>query len=117
MTNTLRPEHTERFERFGVPLDLVTEAGVRSVTNFEARDLLAMNGHFPGEDLGGIYFPSLDPVTGNRTGGRVRVARGHIAGRGLARPGHELPIKIPARKTSPPPTTTCSTDSQKLNPK
>jgi hypothetical protein len=70
---SLNPAHTAHLGRFKIPPELLADAGVQSGDDFAVRELLAINGRYEGEDLGGIIFPFLDPVTGNRTGNRVRL--------------------------------------------
>lgn len=69
----LCPEHAEHFARFGITPKLIETAGIRSVTDFEARELLSVNGNHRGEKLAGIYFPSFDPQSGQRNGARIRL--------------------------------------------
>jgi hypothetical protein len=68
----LRREHAEHLARFQIPPEILEAAGVRSVTDSLAREILGLSG-YRGADLGGILFPYLSPVTGMRTGGRIRL--------------------------------------------
>jgi hypothetical protein len=68
----LRPHHAEHLARFCIPPKMLEAAGVRSVTDTEAREMLGLNGH-RGCDLGGILFPYVSPLTGERVGGRIRL--------------------------------------------
>ena len=68
----LRPEHAEHLARFCIQPDILEGAGVRSVTDNETRELFGVNG-YRGCDLSGILFPTFDPFTGKRNGGRVRL--------------------------------------------
>ena len=68
----LRPEHGATLARFRIPPEMLEAAGVRSVTDAEARERLGLHGH-QGTDLGGILFPYLSPLTGVRVGGRIRL--------------------------------------------
>jgi hypothetical protein len=70
--NALRPEHSEHLTRFRITSELIEAAGVRSVSDSEAREKLGING-YRDADLSGILFPYLSPVTGKRIGGRVRL--------------------------------------------
>jgi hypothetical protein len=72
MMPLLRPEHADHLRRFHIPHGLLEAAGVRSVTDAEARETLGLHGH-QGADLGGILFPYLSPTTGLRGGGRIRL--------------------------------------------
>lgn len=60
------------FGRFGVNADLLLEAGVRRVTDAEAREFFAGNNH---GDLAGLMFPYADPETGHQ--GTCRIRRDH----------------------------------------
>jgi hypothetical protein len=42
--NPLRPEHAEHLARFRIPPDILEAAGVRSVTDAEAREMLGLHG-------------------------------------------------------------------------
>ena len=68
----LRPSHSEHLTRFRIPSDMLETAGVRSMTDAEARQTLGINGHRDA-DLAGILFPYRHPVTGERVGGRIRL--------------------------------------------
>jgi hypothetical protein len=68
----LSPEHAEHLARLRVPSEMLEAAGVRSVTDAEAREMLGLRGH-QGADLGGILFPYKHPLTGERVGGRIRL--------------------------------------------
>jgi Protein of unknown function (DUF3631)/Domain of unknown function (DUF3854) len=57
------------FRRLGITNELVGRAGVRCVTDREARELLGTS--HPG-DLAGLFFPYLDPISGRRVSGRLR---------------------------------------------
>jgi AAA domain/Domain of unknown function (DUF3854) len=57
------------FQSLGVTSELLARAGVRRVTDEEARKLLGAS--HPG-NLAGIYFPYSDPETGHRVSGRLR---------------------------------------------
>jgi hypothetical protein len=68
----LRPQHAEHLGRFRIPPEMIEVAGVRSVSDAEARETFAVHGH-NGADLGGILFPCNHPLTGVRVGGRIRL--------------------------------------------
>jgi P4 family phage/plasmid primase-like protien len=70
---SLSPSHTEHLARFRIPPELLELAGVRSISDGEARELFGVNGSHSGENLSGILFASLSPITGCRTGGRVKL--------------------------------------------
>jgi hypothetical protein len=61
-----RPDHSftehdvSKFARFGVDVNLLTEAGIRRVSDAQAREYIT--GNTPG-DLAGLLFPYLDPET------------------------------------------------------
>lgn len=73
LTNPVRnAAHAAHLARFSIPSELLDEAGVRSVSDIETRELLGIHG-YAGHDLAGILFPYLSPRTGNRAGARVRL--------------------------------------------
>ena len=57
------------FARFGIPPELLHAAGVRRVTDREARERLGVK--HPG-DLAGVLYPRCDPETGQERGYRLR---------------------------------------------
>ncbi len=63
---------TELSVRFRIPRESLEVAGVRFVTDAEARETLGINGH-RGADLAGILFPYLSPIAGEHVGGRIRL--------------------------------------------
>ncbi len=71
-TDMLHPQHAEHLMRFRIPLEMLEAAGVRSVTDAEARETFGVHGHH-GADLAGILFPCNHPLTGVRVGGRIRL--------------------------------------------
>lgn len=70
----LRPEHADHLRQFKLPDALLDAAGVHSVSDSEAREAFGLNAHH-GDDLSGISFPYFSPVTGERTGARIRLDR------------------------------------------
>jgi hypothetical protein len=73
--STSRPlstKHAEHLAQFRIPPELLEAAGVRSLSNFEAREELGIHG-YRGADVAGIFFPYLSPITGNCAGGRIRL--------------------------------------------
>ena len=54
----------------GIPPSLLAAAQVRRVTDFEAREVLAVNGK--AGNLAGLEYPYIDPDTGQRVTSRVR---------------------------------------------
>ena len=72
----LTAEHVAHLSRFRIPIELLEQAGVRSVSDLAARELLGVNSGHHGEDLGGIYFQYRHPETGARNGARIRVDNG-----------------------------------------
>jgi P4 family phage/plasmid primase-like protien len=69
---TLRQEHADHLARFRIPSELLAGAGVRSVSDSEARTELGLNGLEKGHNCSGILFPYFAPG-GERAGGRVRL--------------------------------------------
>ena len=62
----------EMFGRFGISTQLVSAAGVRRVTNAEARrDGFSLAAH-TSADLSGIVFPYLNPLDGHAATSRLR---------------------------------------------
>ena len=66
----LRTEHAETLARLHITNEILEAAGVRSVTDIEARETLGLKGD---ADLAGILFPYLSPITRERIGGRIRL--------------------------------------------
>ncbi|MGA3317166.1 MAG: DUF3854 domain-containing protein [Candidatus Korobacteraceae bacterium] len=64
-------EDFSRFASFGISPDLLSEAGVRRVTDSEARDAYGIR-FSAGADLCGLIFPYFDPRTGRRVTARLR---------------------------------------------
>lgn len=75
----LRPEHADHLAQFHIPSKMLEAAGVRSVTDAEARDALG---------LSGVLFPYYSPVTGEQRGGCIRLGR-QLSGSGkyVSEPG------------------------------
>jgi hypothetical protein len=69
---TLNAKHAAHLAQFRISSELLEAAGVSSVTNTECREILGVHG-YSGHDLGGILFPCRDPLTGQRTGARVKL--------------------------------------------
>jgi hypothetical protein len=68
----LRSEHAETLARFRIPHVMLKAAGVRSVSDREAREMFGLQSHQEA-DLSGILYPYLSPLTGSRVGGRIRL--------------------------------------------
>lgn len=68
----LLEKHKQHLERFRIPMEMLKAAKVESVTDTKAREAIAVQGRFP-DDLAGIFFPYLSPLTGERKGGRIRL--------------------------------------------
>jgi hypothetical protein len=66
---SLTPEDILRFQRLGIPIDLLRSAHVCRVTDDQARRDYGMT---PNGDLSGIVFPYMNPVTELRTTARLR---------------------------------------------
>jgi hypothetical protein len=67
----LSPEDIAAFKRLGILPSLLTEAGIRRVSDVEARSDFGIKGSLS-QDMSGIVFPYFSPVTGKRTTARVR---------------------------------------------
>jgi hypothetical protein len=65
------------FARLGIPTELLAQAGVRRVTDSEARELFGIRGD---GDVAGIIFPYLDPSDGYRVTARLRRDNPEIVG-------------------------------------
>ena len=78
--NSLNSDHAAHLAQFGITPELLEEARVSSETDTDVRELMGLNGGFQGESLGGIYFRYESPVTGQRTGARVRLDVPLLAG-------------------------------------
>jgi hypothetical protein len=72
VASTLHSKHAEHLARFRISREMLEAAGVRSVTDVNAREELGLSGN-RGVDLGGVMFPYYSPATGERTGGRIRL--------------------------------------------
>ena len=68
----LSPEHAEALARLRIPPEIVELAGLQSVIDSEAREMLGLHGH-RGANLSGILFPYFHPTTGDRYGARIRL--------------------------------------------
>ena len=64
-------EDLSKFASFGISPDLLLEAGVRRVSDAEARNEYGIR-FSAGADLSGLVFPYFDPKTGKRVTARVR---------------------------------------------
>jgi hypothetical protein len=69
----LRPQDAEHLARFRIPSEMLEAAGVGSITDGEAREMLGLNVHRE-VDLRGILFPYRSPRMGNRIGARIRLS-------------------------------------------
>lgn len=68
----LTEAHAKLLAQFRIPTEMLEAGGISSVNDVETRELLGVHGR-RGQDLSGILFPYLDPITGKRTGARVRL--------------------------------------------
>jgi putative DNA primase/helicase len=68
----LNQQHREHLAQFKISDELLAAAGVRSVSDFETRELLGVNGKYADRDLSGIVFPYFDKDT-HRLSSRVRL--------------------------------------------
>jgi Domain of unknown function (DUF3854) len=75
VSTTLLPQHAAHLAQFRIPADLLAAAGVYSATDFEARELLGVNGGYFGENLSGIVFLYRRPGSERRTSATVRLDR------------------------------------------
>jgi hypothetical protein len=69
--NGLTPSDLEYFANLGIREELLIEAGIRRVTDREARDQFGIR-FDPAKDVAGILFPYYSPETGNRVTARLR---------------------------------------------
>jgi hypothetical protein len=71
--SAMRREHHDKYlAQFRIASELLDVAGVQSVTDADTRKMLGLQGH-NGADLGGILYPYLSPMTGERVGARTRL--------------------------------------------
>jgi hypothetical protein len=68
----LLEKHKQHLTRFRIPLEMLRAAHVESVNDSKARELMGVHGR-PNDDFGGILFPYLSPLSGERKGARVRL--------------------------------------------
>jgi hypothetical protein len=69
---SLNDQHAHHLALFRISLALCETGGIRSVTDFESRELLGINGR-ASQDLAGIYFPYFHPLEDRRVGSSVRL--------------------------------------------
>src|ERR1700680_3237301 len=89
----LRTEHAETLARLHITNEILEAAGVRSVTDIEARETLGLKGD---ADLAGILFPYLSPITRERIGGRLRLNPPAAEGAQIVRRARLPPPILPA---------------------
>jgi hypothetical protein len=77
-SNFLSPSDFAMFEKIGVPPELLSTAGIRRVSDIDAREILALNGTYG--DLSGILFPYFSLQTSHRVGARLRRDHPEIEG-------------------------------------
>jgi Protein of unknown function (DUF3631)/Domain of unknown function (DUF3854) len=69
--DTLRPaDRALLVDRFGIDVSLLTAAQIQRLTHQQARELAGVV--YRSDHLEGIWFPSIDPDSGQIRGGRVR---------------------------------------------
>lgn len=68
----LLKEHKEQLARFRISNEILRAAHIESVTDSKAREIMGVHGREL-DDLGGLFFPYLSPVSGERKGARVRL--------------------------------------------
>jgi hypothetical protein len=73
MKANISQKHSEHLAAFRISPELLEAARVESLTDSQTRELLGINGQYPGCDLSGLAFPFFDPLTDARTGVRVRI--------------------------------------------
>jgi Domain of unknown function (DUF3854) len=73
----LTPDDLSKFASFGISPDLLREAGVRRVSDSEAREEFGIR-FSAAADLSGLVFSSVHPKTGNRVTARIRRDRPEI---------------------------------------
>ncbi len=67
----MNSEDLSKFASFGITPDLLREAGVRRVSDSEAREEFGIR-FSTAADLSGLIFPYFDPRTGKRVTARCR---------------------------------------------
>jgi Protein of unknown function (DUF3987)/Domain of unknown function (DUF3854) len=65
----LNPADLTMFARLGIPAELLAQAGIRRVTDSEAREEFGIRGD---GNMDGIIFPYIDPSNGHRITARLR---------------------------------------------
>lgn len=68
----LLAKHKQHLVRFRISNEIMKAACIESVNDTKAREVLGAHGR-AGDDLAGILFPYISPVTGERKGARVRL--------------------------------------------
>lgn len=68
----LLEKHKQQLARFRIPIEMLRAAHVESINDTKARALLGVHGR-ANDDLGGIVFPYLSPISGERKGARIRL--------------------------------------------
>ncbi len=68
---TLHERDVQMFARIGVPIDLLEEAHIERVSDFDARDRFGISGP-ASRNMAGIMFPHYSYLTGQRVTARVR---------------------------------------------
>ncbi|HEY6391618.1 MAG TPA: hypothetical protein VIX89_10095, partial [Bryobacteraceae bacterium] len=68
---TLRPGDIEMFRKLGISQELLRAAGIKRVTDAEARTEFGISGR-PSQDFSGIVFPYYAVETGDRSTARLR---------------------------------------------
>src|SRR5271155_4116981 len=68
----LLSKHKQHLVRFRIPEDLLKAARIESVTDGGTREKMGVHGR-ERDELSGIFFPYISPITGERNGARVRL--------------------------------------------
>jgi hypothetical protein len=68
----LLKEHKQHLARFRIPDEILRAARIESVNDSKAREIMGVHGR-TNDDLSGILFPYLSPISGERKGARIRL--------------------------------------------
>lgn len=68
----LLAKHKQHLVRFRISSEILKAACIESVNDSRAREVLGTHGR-AGDDLAGILFPYISPVSGERKGARIRL--------------------------------------------
>lgn len=68
----LSKKHEQHLSRFRIPKEMLRAAQIESLGDTEARQTLGIHGRDT-DELAGILFPYLSPISGERKGARIRL--------------------------------------------